>query len=359
MLGFSAKQFLGGLIFLAVVGFAYYGPFSKSKKLRPSYLVGEYKTSKTKGKATLVADDGHIIRRWPVPFSVHKVSHNNALPWQLVAVENLGDSMALIDARIKNTVDPIKAPEGLVFSGHAVFSNQGDKLFITAQDKKTAEGFLLIYDTETGALATQVKTGGLNPHDLQYDLTNAKNLILINAGDAQEGSHLVWLSDEDTKVVKSVALTDGLTAKHFSQNERGIYIYGTSSFAFYNRKDERITAADWPQKSPQYNGEILNVYQDVMNEKIWLTLPSNDTIIVLEQKTLALKKTFAATKPASILASPFENPELLMVSVGTLGGDGMQKAFHLKNITGSDAALEEPRKFYAEHATPLEVAIQE
>ncbi|KYG67265.1 hypothetical protein AZI86_09685 [Bdellovibrio bacteriovorus] len=359
MLGFSSKQFLGGIIFLAVVGFVYYGPYSKSKKLNPAYLVGEYKTPKTKGKATLVADNGHIIRRWPVPFSVHTFSHNNALPWQLAAVENLGDSMAIIDARIKNTVEAIKAPEGLVFSGHGIFSTQGDRLFIAAQDKKTAEGFLLIYDTETNALAKQVKTEGLNPHDLQYDLTNSKNLILINAGSEQEKGQLLWLSEEDGKIVKSISFSEGLTVKHFSQSEKLIYLYGPSSFAMFNRKDEAIKIADWPSKNPQYAGEILNAYQDVMNEKIWLTVPTKDLIVVLEQKTLAIAKTFAATKPASILASPLENPELLMISVGTYGGEGMQKAYNLKNVSGSDAALDDPRKFYAEHATPLEVAIQE
>lgn len=359
MLGFSSKQFLGGIIFLAVVGFVYYGPYSKSKKLNPAYLVGEYKTSKTKGKATLVADNGHIIRRWPVPFSVHKVSHNNAQPWQLVAVENLGDSMAIIDARVKTTVETIKAPEGLIFSGHAVFSTQGDHLFITAQDKKTAEGFVLIYDAETNALAKQVASEGLNPHDLQYDLTDSKNLILINAGNAETPGQMIWLSEEDGKIIKSIAFTEGISAKHFSQNEKQIYLYGSASFSVLNRKDDKITIADWPTKNPQFSSEILNVYQDVMNEKIWLTLPAKDAIVVLEQKTLAIVKSFPATKPASILASPLENPELLMISVGTHGGDGMQKAYNLKNISGSDAALDDPRKFYAEHATPLEVAIQE
>lgn len=357
----SSKQFLGAIFIFVVAAMAYYGPFGRSKKFPPTYLVGEYKTKKTKGKATLIGEDGHILRRWPIPFSVHKVTHNKAQAWQLVAVENLGDSMALIDSRQKTVADVTKSPDGLIFSGHAVFSGEGDKVFVTAQDKSTAEGFVLVYDATTAELTTKIPSEGFNPHDLQYDLAHPDQLIVMNAGTSQNSGNMVWISDTDNKIVKSVpAPAHPLALKHFLQVPAGdIYVYGPASFGVFNRKDGEIKMSDWPQKDAKYSGEILNAYRDGLNEKIWLTLPSSDLIVVLDIKTLKVVKTFAATKPASIMASPLENPELLMISVGTYDGEGMQKAFELKNVSGSDAALENPRKFYSEHATPLEVAIQD
>lgn len=362
MAGLSKNQFIAAIFFLVLAGLFYYGPFKSTPlKSHGSYLVGEL------GRVTLVSEQGHILRRWTVPFPVHKVTHNTSKPWQMLAVEENGASASLIDARSRRTPEIFKAPEGLEFNGHGLFSIEGDKFFMTAEDRKTSEGFILIYDGESLGLIATISSGGFNPHDLQYDAQDSKLLLVVNTGIQGQPGSLSWISEANNKITKSIAIDPPVLAAHFLQSgSNEIYISGSSlaehpasalvSFGSYQRSSGKIRFAGWMQ---QYQGEILNIYEDSERQKIWLTLPDHDSILVLEPKNLNVVKEFKAEDPRSILAVTPLHPELLMISVATMGGDGVQKSFDLKNISGSDIALNDPKKFYAEHATLLEVAVQD
>lgn len=368
--GLSSKQFIGAIFFLAVLGVLYYGPFGKSpKKNTPAYLVGEFGdlAKNRKGQATVISEEGHILRRWSLPFSVHSVAHNNAQPFQLMAIESQGNLLSILDARVKTTAGTLKSPDGIVFAGHGLFSLDGTRFYATAMDSRSYEGLVLVYDSSSLALLNQFSSGGARPHDLQHDLRDSKNLIVVNSGGPDQKGNIVWLSEQDLKVVKAVSLDEGVAPKHILQRTSGeIFVFGSSQrdpekspplFGFLASNSEEVQYLFWVN---QFKGEILNVYLDEARQKLWLTLPHHDSVLVLEQKTLKIAKEFKAEKPRSILAVTPHEPKLLMISVASLSADnGLQKAFDLVNIAGSDTALDDPRIFYAEHAIPLEVTLQD
>lgn len=355
---FSRKQFGSSILILIAIAFSYYWQQSK-RPVKEAFLASEVAEAEltNKGRILLINVDGDVKRRWPLPFSVHSVQLNLAQPYQIIAVED-GPSAAMVDARTRRKAQDLKAPEDLVFAGHAVFSQDGSQVYLTARHRTSQEGFILAYNTETLELISRAKSGGFLPHDIEFDYKSSNNLLIAHKGSEQQSSRLTWYIPETQKIEKSVDLPKGKQVTEIFQTfNNDLYVMGLKTFALFNRQKESFLQSNW---SESRQGEIQNAYYDAAEQKVWLTLPEDDSVVVINPVTLDLIKEFKASRPRALIAIPPQNPNLLLVSVATHGsGVGTQRAYNLKTLEGSDEGVKHPRKFYAIHAFPLEVQIQD
>jgi hypothetical protein len=360
-INFTRRQFIGSTVLVALAATVYYYRVGSIRAAHPAYLVGEILNSgKSTGRIAAISEYGEIIRRWTIPFPVHAVAHNIGQPWQAAAFETGGNALAIADLRTQRRVQVINCPEEMLFSGKGVFSVDGTKLFATAYHSETEAGFILVYDTETLELKNKMDSTGIHPVGIQYDVKKSEHLIIAHAGNKESGSNLTWLDEASGKAAQTI-FTEVATAtlSRFIQTDNGeIYAYGDKGDVGYFNRDLRkikITQEFIPRKS-----SVTNSYFDSFREKLWISLTDDDSILVLEAKTLKLVKDFKATKPRSMIAVTPQRPYTLMVSVeGKITNEGMQRSYDLAEIKGTDEALERPQKFYGTSATALVVALQD
>lgn len=355
---FSRRQFIAGIFILVLAALSYYWGQS-NRPAKEAFLASETADihAKNKGRILLLSDNGDIKRRWPLPFIVHSVQINTARPYQIVAVEE-GPAAALVDARSQQKQKDLTAPEDLRFAGHAVFSPEGTELYISAKHRASGEGFILVYDTESASLIKKIPSGGVLPHDLEYDFKDSQSLIVAHRGAEKKEPNLTWLSLSTQKVTHQVALPQGREiAEIFQTSNNDIFALGTKTLALYDRQSKTLKEASWAQ---QRQGEISNAYYDPAQQKLWLSLPQEDSILVVQAGTMEILKEFKAERPRSMIAIPAGNPRLLLVSVSPQAdGTGIQRSYDLNAVAGSDEAVQHPRKFYALHAFPLDVRLQD
>lgn len=107
-----------------------------------------------------------------------------------------------------------RAPANRHFYGHGVFSADGTRLYVTANDYSgehaDESGLVMVYDSHTLRLIDEWRTGGIGPHEL---LRAGNELIVANGGiethpdsgrsalnlDSMHGS-VVWMNADNGKI---------------------------------------------------------------------------------------------------------------------------------------------------------------
>lgn len=244
--------------------------------------------------------DYTLLKKIELPFVPHSSEQNPHNLNQLLAVTKDEKMAAVIDLNT-TVVKLIKLPDELEFSGHGFFLPNKTDIAFTVIDKKDNTGELHFYN-EAGIFLKKYSTKGHSPHVVEVDLFKNDQVIIANL------DSLVWLSIEDGTLIKK---REGQGLKHFSQGpDKNIYIHGIA-FSVYNAKKDTIE-----NKSSKWNfsfkGEILNLFIDLDYERLWATLPQEDTVLVLNPQNFMIEKNFKIARPKIIL--PIQKSDRIYVT---------------------------------------------
>lgn len=328
----------------------------------PTAIAGIINAQFPQGAFAIFSDRAEILRAWNVGFIAHSTFQNPARLWQIAGVEKYGTQAAVLDTRGPGEVRKIQAPQGMKFYGHGVFSASGDQVIFSATPQKGPVGFLIIYDLTTLKPVSQVLTGGHFPHDLQYDLTDPRLLILSNAGSVERDSTLTWISPESGHLEKQILMSNSdLRSAHFQQRPDGkIYVNGyniqmiknsaihkPATFGIYREGQGTVQMISdlW---SDDFHGEVLNVFVDEKSDRLWLSLPFAHKLMVLDQKDFAKVAVFDLPSPRALIPTKGMNSNLLAV---TTGEKSSPKNFYF-NLETVSAVTRDENHFYAFHAIP-------
>ncbi len=162
----------------------------------------------------LIQKDKKLI---DTPFLPHEILIDPENKYRILCFEKNGTRACEIDLKALTLKRLFSAAENQRFSGHAVFSNDGQRLYTVEFDSLNRQGFISVRDAKTLAQIKQLPTLGLSPHDCQ--LVEKDILVVSNTGIDTPGLHrpsLVYIDLNTEKLLKRIKLDDAsLNAGHF------------------------------------------------------------------------------------------------------------------------------------------------
>jgi hypothetical protein len=250
------------------------------------------------------------------------------------------------------------------FYGHGFFSESGGQIFVSAQEKSKAKGYILIYDSVSLQLMEKWDSGGYRPHDLQLDKENSKHLIIANSGTPVHQSNLSWIDVFSGKVINQILPSHPVLAPaHINQTSHGdIYLMGSDNSGYESAKESisfgRIRRGDQviemlsPEWGP-YFGEALNSFVDYQKERVWITLPLSNRVLVVDLKSFKVIKEFQNINIArSIIEIKEGGRRLISVSRRESNEEsrGWQILFDLDSMELLQNSNSKATVFYSTHA---------
>ena len=130
----------------------------------------------------LLAEDGEVIARIPLPVRGHDVAGHPATGHAVVFARRPGTLALAFDPARRRPHREIIAPPGRHFYGHGVFSGNGRLLHASENDFENAAGVIGVYDAEDGYRRIgEFPSGGTGPHDMLL-LDDGYTLAVANGG---------------------------------------------------------------------------------------------------------------------------------------------------------------------------------
>lgn len=278
-----------------------------------------------KGRVLIGNFAGTELKQFDIPFVSHQVIQNPHQARQFFAIQKWGANAVAIDS-LENRVRALELPENHHFFGHGVFMPNGQHILITAMDRKSNEGQLFVYDTNSLKLVEKYRTGGTNPHDIQIS-KNGKELIIIHAGIPQnERTGLTSTAKNMNSCISRLSLNSGELLSQDILDET-IKAYGH----FLNFDDNNILCIGLSAAAGQdaltlpacvghlSNGKITDLMTDPLlsscvgealssrklsDTTALVTLPDSGVIALLDLKNHKVILTLPAKTPRGIVELP-------------------------------------------------------
>ena len=137
--------------------------------------------------------------------------------YKLYCFEKDGPNACTIDLHTLSVSENFSCTDNHLFSGHAVFSDDGNFIYTIETEQQTKQGKISVRDAATFETARQLPTLGLSPHNCQ--LIDKKILAISNTGQSTSKFHrpsLVYIDIETEKLVTRIRLDNSeFNAGHF------------------------------------------------------------------------------------------------------------------------------------------------
>ena len=152
---------------------------------RPPLQDGIFASAATSrdGANFAVAFDGAGKERFRVPltYRAHELAPapDGRLAW--VLPRRPGTHALCVDLRSGRAVAAGKAGPGRHFYGHAVYSPDGGRLFVTENDYDSGRGLVSVRNADTFETIAEFDSGGVGPHQLAW-LVGGRTLAVANGG---------------------------------------------------------------------------------------------------------------------------------------------------------------------------------
>ena len=127
--------------------------------------------------------------------------------YRIFCFEKNGINACEIDLQTQSVKRTFHSTENRIFSGHAAFSQDGNKIYCVESELNNKQGSICIRDSKTLETIKQLPTLGLSPHDCQ--LTKDNILTVSNTGKSESGFHqpsLVYINLNTEKLIERVKL---------------------------------------------------------------------------------------------------------------------------------------------------------
>jgi hypothetical protein len=264
---------------------------------------------------------GEIIRL-QVPFYGHEVVAHPLKTNLAFTCHKWGKSAALVDFKAKKILHIIEAPERTRFFGHAAWSSDGKKIFVSAHNDASQMGTILVYSSEELKLDSQWSTGAMFPHQIR--LSGDHELLVLNQGNhvtSRKGStYSNFVSiDVRTGQIKETMTLILPALSHFAIDQKH-HSYWAGGFLnpdsrktdsllakYQNGKSEEISIPNFDSQPIQ--GELLSLNVSTLNQSLLGFTVWEAGYIGLynleQQKFIA--KTAAVKNPKGLLFSAQED----------------------------------------------------
>ncbi|MGZ3693251.1 MAG: DUF1513 domain-containing protein [Bdellovibrionota bacterium] len=181
--------------FLAFLGAAALFPslgFAKLKKAsardRETILILLDQTGKSSGQLLAMNSLGNKWKIYDLPLEntfngAHSIETSPTDPALLLIFPRKADSAVLFSLRQGKTVKLLKAKPGYNFTGHGLFTPDGNQFLASeVQTNKSGVGFVSVRNTSTGLTVDEINTGAFQPHQMVAMDPNMDTLAISHYG---------------------------------------------------------------------------------------------------------------------------------------------------------------------------------
>ncbi|GGC10411.1 hypothetical protein GCM10011352_41120 [Marinobacterium zhoushanense] len=141
------------------------------------------------GSHLLVVMDelGSSLLRHPLPDRAHHVAAHPSKPWVAAVARRPGYYIDLVDYTSGQLQQRIEPQPGRHFYGHAIFTRDGQGLWVTEMDMASGEGRVTLRNLATPQQPVRdFSSGGIGPHELLL-APDASTLVVANGGILTDG----------------------------------------------------------------------------------------------------------------------------------------------------------------------------
>ena len=134
-----------------------------------------------------LSSKGKMLFKTPLPARAHAMlirpEPNQAKQNQVIVfARRPGYFLLVLDAKTGQVIHQVKTEENRPLCGHGVFSRDGKKLYLTANDIDLGQGVIQVLDaTNNYKQINEFPSGGIGPHEVGL-LSDGKTLVVANGG---------------------------------------------------------------------------------------------------------------------------------------------------------------------------------
>ena len=129
-----------------------------------------------------LSTDGDDLFRIPLPGRGHAATAHPDVPEAVAFARRPGTFALVINCVTGDLTQQLTAPEGHAFSGHGVFSLDGETLYTSEVVEETGEGRIGIWSRSDGYHRRgDIASGGIGPHEIRR-LPGSETLVVANGG---------------------------------------------------------------------------------------------------------------------------------------------------------------------------------
>lgn len=130
----------------------------------------------------LLAENGALISRLPLPDRGHDVTHDPNSTHAVAFARRPGTFALVFDTATRKPVKLIESAEDRHFFGHGVYSPDGKILYVAENDFDNYAGMIGLYDVRSGYVKIgEFPAHGMDTHDLQL-MEGGRYLAIANGG---------------------------------------------------------------------------------------------------------------------------------------------------------------------------------
>jgi len=247
------------------------------------------------------------------PFFLHHILIDPNNKYRVFCFEKKGPKACEIDLQTQTIQRTFHSTENQFFSGHAVFSQDGKKIYCIESNLNNKQGSISIRDSRTLETIKQLPTLGLSPHDCQ--LTKDNILTVSNTGKSESGFHqpsLVYIDLNTEKLIERVKLENNkLNCGHFKITGNNDLVIasaptesqntGLSGGVSIRKQNESISTMTEPDAViERMTGEALSIEINQQQTIAAITHPEANLLTFWSIKDSTLLKAFGFEKPRGI-----------------------------------------------------------
>lgn len=247
-------------------------------------------------------------------------------------------TVVAVDILSKKIILNIESPQDAPFAGHAVFSKNGESIFITANNQKTGHGEVYAFDSATGKKLNLISAGADALHDCQ--VMNNDELLLTSVGRPnsplenwqrtsvffvdplkQKIVEQQFIAEKDQWITHATVLNHdtyiATSTPYLKLSERTAH-HGAVYFGRRGQNLQKVILPQWVEK--KIKNEFLSSCVDQKRQKIAITNPRGSVILWLDaQKGSFLNLTEGAANGVTykqdtdqFIFSPFSGQQLFI-----------------------------------------------
>lgn len=231
--------------------------------------------------------------------------------YRILCFEKNGHRACEIDLLTQTVNQTFSCETAQQFSGHSVFSFNGNQLYTIEIDKTNQQGSIAVRNSKTFELIKQLPTLGLKPHDCQ--LLKDNTLVVSNTGQDETKLHqpsLVYINLNTEKLVQRKKLDDSsLNCGHFKITKANDLVVASAPIDTNNinggisieTSGHAITTMQEPVEVIQrMTGEALSISINEAHQVIAVTHPQANLLSFWSLKDKKIIKAIGIEKPNGI-----------------------------------------------------------
>jgi hypothetical protein len=249
------------------------------------------------------------------PFLPHDILIDPNNKYRVFCFEKNGAKACEIDLQTQTLKRTFHSTENRTFSGHAVFSQDGKKIYCVESELNNKPGSISIRDSKTLEIIKQLPTLGLSPHDCQLSKDNV--LTVSNTGKSESGFHqpsLVSINLNTEKLVERIKLeNDGLyqnslNCGHFKITENNNLVIASAPTESQNTDLSGGVSIRKQNESISTMTEPDAVIKRMTGEALSIEINQQQTVAAITHPQANLLTFWSIKDKKIIKAYGFENP---------------------------------------------------